>query len=198
VAVGDEGGFAPRLGTNEQAIQRIITAIEAAGYKPGEHVGIALDCAASAFYQDGQYTFDQKPRTAAELVDIYADFCTSTRLVSIEDGLAEDDWDGWSCLPTSSPNPAGRRRPVRDQQGAPAARHSARRGQLHPDQAEQIGSLTRRLETIRVATTANYSSVISTVRARLKMRSIADLAVGTNAGQIKTGSLSRSDPNRQV
>ena len=97
-AVGDEGGFAPHLPSNEAAIQKIITAIEAAGYKPGEQVGIALDSAASEFFKDGKYTYDKQPRSAAELTDIYADLCSKYPIVSIEDGLAEDDWDGWRLL----------------------------------------------------------------------------------------------------
>jgi enolase len=194
VAVGDEGGFAPRLGTNEQAIQRIITAIEAAGYKPGEHVGIALDCAASAFYQDGQYTFDQKPRTAAELVDIYADFCHKYPLVSIEDGLAEDDWDGWKLLTDK----LGRIQLVGDDLFVTNKERLLRGIQQGVANSiliklNQIGSLTETLETIRVATNANYSSVISHRSGETEDAFIADLAVGTNAGQIKTGSLSRSD-----
>jgi enolase len=195
VAVGDEGGFAPRLGTNEQAIQRIITAIEAAGYKPGEQVGLALDCAASAFYKDGQYTFDQKPRTAAELVAIYVDFCNKYPLVSIEDGLGEDDWDGWKLITEQ----LGRRIQLVGDDLFVTNKERLIRG-IQQGVANsiliklnQIGSLSETLETIRVATNAHYSSVISHRSGETEDAFIADLAVGTNAGQIKTGSLSRSD-----
>src|SRR5688572_246954 len=98
IAVGDEGGFAPRLESNEAAIQRIMSAISAAGYKPGEEIGIALDAAASEFYKDGKYTWDKKPHTAAELVAVYSALAEKYPLVSIEDGLAEDDWTGWKLL----------------------------------------------------------------------------------------------------
>jgi enolase len=195
VAVGDEGGFAPRLGSNEQAIQRILQAIGAAGYKPGEQVGIALDCAASAFYTGGQYTFDQKPRSAAELVDIYVEFCNKYPLVSIEDGLAEDDWDGWKLLTEKLGN---RIQLIGDDLFVTNRERLVRGIQKKIANAiliklNQIGSLTETLDTIRTATNAHYASVISHRSGETEDAFIADLAVGTNAGQIKTGSLSRSD-----
>src|SRR5690606_22257509 len=97
-AVGDEGGFAPRLENNEAALARILGAIEAAGYKPGEQVGLALDCAASEFFKDGKYTFDKKQLTASQLCDVYVALCDKYPIVSIEDGFAEDDWDGWKLM----------------------------------------------------------------------------------------------------
>src|SRR5882724_2763926 len=97
-SVGDEGGFAPRLASNEEAIVRILAAVEAAGYKPGEHVGLALDAAASEFYKDGKYTWDKQPLSAAQLCDVYVSLCKKYPIVSIEDGFAEDDWDGWKLV----------------------------------------------------------------------------------------------------
>ena len=97
-AVGDEGGFAPRLGSNEDAIKRIMSAIEAAGYEPGKQIALGMDCAASEFYKDGKYTWDKQPRTGAELCDVYAALVSKYPIVSIEDGYAEDDWEGWKLM----------------------------------------------------------------------------------------------------
>ncbi len=195
VAVGDEGGFAPRLGSNEEAIQRIVAAIEAAGYKPGEHVGIALDPAASEFFEDGKYTFDKKQVTPAELVDIYAALVEKYPIVSIEDGLAEDDWDGWKVLTDK----LGKKiqlvgddifvtNPERLERGIESGIANSILIKLN-----QIGSLTETLETMRMGALAGYTSVISHRSGETEDPFIADLAVATNAGQIKTGSLSRSD-----
>ncbi len=195
VAVGDEGGFAPRLGSNEEAIQRIVQAIEAAGYEPGKHVGIALDPAASEFYKDGKYTWDKKPHTPAEMVDRYAALCEKYPIVSIEDGLAEDDWDGWKLMTDK----LGKRiqivgddlfvtNPERLKRGIDKGIANSILIKLN-----QIGSLTETLETIRLATRSAYTSVISHRSGETEDPFIADLAVATNAGQIKTGSLSRTD-----
>ena len=195
IAVGDEGGFAPRLDSNEQAIQRIMAAIEAAGYQPGEQVGIALDAAASEFYQDGKYTYDKQPRAAEELADIYAGLCQKYPILSIEDGLAEDDWDGWKVLTEK----LGKQiqlvgddlfvtNPERLNRGIDNGIANSILIKLN-----QIGSLTETLETIRTASNADYTSVISHRSGETEDAFIADLAVATNAGQIKTGSLSRSD-----
>jgi enolase len=194
-AVGDEGGFAPRLGSNEEAIQRILAAIEAAGYKPGEHVAIALDAAASEFYENGKYTFDGKPRTGAELCDIYAELCSKYPIVSIEDGFAEDDWDTWKLMTDklgSKVQLVGDdlfvTNPLRFKQGIAKGIANSILIKLN-----QIGSVSETLDTIHLAATAGYTSVISHRSGETEDAFIADLAVATNAGQIKTGSLSRSD-----
>ena len=194
-SVGDEGGFAPRLASNEEAIQRILTAIEAAGYKPGEHVGIALDAAASEFYKDGKYTWDKKPLTAAELCDVYVKLCEKYPLVSIEDGFAEDDWDGWKLVTDKL---GSRVQLVGDDLFVTNKERLARGIEKKIANSiliklNQIGSLTETLDTIRLANTAGYTSIISHRSGETEDAFIADLAVATNAGQIKTGSLSRSD-----
>ena len=195
VAVGDEGGFAPRLGSNEEALQRIVKAIEAAGYRPGEQVALALDAAASEFFSDGKYTFDKKPHTAAELIEIYSGLCESYPIVSIEDGLAEDDWDGWKLLTDKL---CDRVQLVGDDLFVTNEKRLSQgieRGIANSIliKLNQIGTLTETLQTIRVATRAGYTSVISHRSGETEDSFIADLAVATNAGQIKTGSLSRSD-----
>ena len=194
-SVGDEGGFAPRLASNEEAIQRIITAIEAAGYQPGEHVGIALDAAASEFYKDGKYTWDKQPRSAAELAEVYVKLCDKYPLVSIEDGFAEDDWDGWKLLTDKL---GSRVQLVGDDLFVTNKERLARGIEKKIANSiliklNQIGSLTETLDTIRLAGSAGYTSIISHRSGETEDAFIADLAVATNAGQIKTGSLSRSD-----
>jgi len=194
-SVGDEGGFAPRLSSNEEAIQRIIHAIEAAGYKPGEHVGIALDAAASEFYKDGKYTWDKKPHSAAELADVYVKLCEKYPLVSIEDGFAEDDWDGWKLITDKL---GSKVQLVGDDLFVTNKQRLARGIEKKIANSiliklNQIGSLTETLDTIRLANTAGYTSIISHRSGETEDSFIADLAVATNAGQIKTGSLSRSD-----
>jgi enolase len=194
-SVGDEGGFAPRLASNEEAIQRILTAIEAAGYKAGEHVGIALDAAASEFYKDGKYTWDKKPLSAAELCDVYVKLCEKYPLVSIEDGFAEDDWDGWKLVTDKL---GSRVQLVGDDLFVTNKERLARGIEKKIANSiliklNQIGSLTETLDTIRLANTAGYTSIISHRSGETEDAFIADLAVATNAGQIKTGSLSRSD-----
>jgi enolase len=194
-SVGDEGGFAPRLASNEDAIKRLMQAITDAGYEPKKQVSIALDCAASEFYNDGKYTFDKKPRTAAELADIYVSLASRYPIVSIEDGFAEDDWDGWKLITEklgSSVQLVGddlfvtnKTRLARGIEGKYANSILIK--------LNQIGSLTETLDTIRLATTAGYTSIISHRSGETEDAFIADLAVATNAGQIKTGSLSRSD-----
>ncbi len=194
-AVGDEGGFAPRLESNESAIVRIIAAIEASGYKPGEQVGIGLDAAASEFYKDGKYTFDKKQVTSSELVDIYAKLAAKYPLVSIEDGLAEDDWEGWKLLTDK----LGQTVQI---VGDDLFVTNRERLQMGIDRKtansiliklNQIGSVTETLDTIHLASTHGYTSIISHRSGETEDSFIADLAVATNAGQIKTGSLSRSD-----
>lgn len=195
IAVGDEGGFAPRLESNEAALQRIVQAIEAAGYKPGTDVALALDTAMSEFFANGKYTFDKKQITAAELVGIYETWCNKYPLVSIEDGLAEDDWDGWKL---ASDKLGKKIQLVGDDLFVTNKERLARGIEGHIANSiliklNQIGSLTETLDTIRLATSAGYTSIISHRSGETEDTFIADLAVGTNAGQIKTGSLSRSD-----
>ena len=138
--VGDEGGYAPSLGSNEDAIAAVLTAIERAGYAPGEQIAIALDPASTELYADGRYTLAREGRalTTAELIDFWADWAERYPIVSLEDGLAEDDWEGWSALTErlGERHPAGRRRPAGHQHRAPGARHSRAGRQQHPDQAE--------------------------------------------------------------
>ncbi|HEY8944560.1 MAG TPA: phosphopyruvate hydratase [Polyangiaceae bacterium] len=194
-AVGDEGGFAPRLGSNEEALKRIISAIEAAGYKPGEDIALGLDCAASEFYSEGKYTFDKKPVTAAELADIYVSLTEKYPIVSIEDGFAEDDWDGWKLITDKI---GSRIQLVGDDLFVTNAKRLAKGIERKIANSilikvNQIGTLTETLDTIRLGATAGYTSVISHRSGETEDAFIADLAVGTNAGQIKTGSLSRSD-----
>ncbi len=194
-AVGDEGGFAPRLASNEQAIQRVMSAIEAAGYKPGEQVGVAMDCAASEFYKDGKYTWDKQPRTAAELCDVYADLIKKYPIVSIEDGYAEDDWEGWKLMTDKL---GSKIQLVGDDLFVTNVKRLAQGIEKKIANSilikvNQIGSLTETLDTMRMAAQAGYTSVASHRSGETEDAFIADLAVATNCGQIKTGSLSRSD-----
>jgi enolase len=197
VAVGDEGGFAPKLKSNEEAIQVVVQAVEEAGYKPGKDINLALDCAASEFFDKatGKYTFDKKPTTREELVGIYEELSRKYPIISIEDGFAEDDWDGWKLLTQK----IGTRVQIvgddlfvtnieRLRRGIEAGTANAILIKLN-----QIGSLTETLDCIRVATENGYRSIISHRSGETEDSFIADLAVATNAGQIKTGSLSRSD-----
>jgi enolase len=194
-SVGDEGGFAPRLGSNEDALKRILQAIDAAGYTAGEDVALALDCAASEFYSDGKYTFDKKKVTPAELAAIYVDLSERYPIVSIEDGFAEDDWDGWKLITEKL---GSRLQLVGDDLFVTNKERLAKGIDKQIANSiliklNQIGTLSETLDTIRLASTAGYTSVISHRSGETEDSFIADLAVATNAGQIKTGSLSRSD-----
>ncbi|HET9957251.1 MAG TPA: phosphopyruvate hydratase [Polyangiaceae bacterium] len=194
-SVGDEGGFAPRLGSNEDALKRIIQAIEAAGYTPGEDVALALDCAASEFYDNGTYTFDKRKVSPADLASIYVDLSEKYPIVSIEDGFAEDDWDGWKLITDKLGN---KLQLVGDDLFVTNKERLAKgieKGIANSIliKLNQIGSLTETLDTIRLASTSGYTSIISHRSGETEDAFIADLAVATNAGQIKTGSLSRSD-----
>jgi enolase len=194
-SVGDEGGFAPRLASNEEAIKRVMQAITDAGYEPKKQISIALDCAASEFYKDGKYTFDKKPHTAAELADVYATLASKYPIVSIEDGFAEDDWDGWKLITDKL---GSKVQLVGDDLFVTNKTRLARgiEGKIANSiliKLNQIGTLTETLDTIRLATSAGYTSIISHRSGETEDAFIADLAVATNAGQIKTGSLSRSD-----
>jgi enolase len=197
VAVGDEGGFAPKLASNEEALQYVVRAIEEAGYKPGKDVYVALDCAASEFFdkKSGKYTFDKKAVGRGELVRIYEGLVQKYPLVSIEDGCAEDDWDGWSALTQAV---GDRVQLVGDDVFVTNVERLKRGIEGGVANAiliklNQIGTLTETLDCIRMATRSGYNSVISHRSGETEDSFIADLAVATNAGQIKTGSLSRSD-----
>ena len=196
-AVGDEGGFAPRVSTNEEALQLVLSAIEAAGYQPGKDISLALDCAASEFYdkKTSRYTFDKKPVTGAELIAIYDRLSKAYPIVSIEDGCAEDDWEGWKALTLAM---GDRIQLVGDDLFVTNTVRLARGIETGTANAiliklNQIGTVSETFDAIRMATSAGYRSVISHRSGETEDPFIADLAVATNAGQIKTGSLSRSD-----
>jgi enolase len=196
-SVGDEGGFAPKLKSNEEALQFLMSAIEEAGYKPGKDVSLALDCAASEFFdkKSDRYTFDKKTITREELVAIYEEFSKKYPIVSIEDGCAEDDWDGWKLL---TQRVGSRIQLVGDDlfvTNVERLRRGIEGGTANAIliKLNQIGSLTETLDCIRLASENAYRSVISHRSGETEDSFIADLAVATNAGQIKTGSLSRSD-----
>lgn len=193
--VGDEGGFAPNLGSNQEALELLIKAIEQAGYKPGEQVALALDVAASEFYQDGQYTYDGTPSSPATLIDYLTDLSSKFPIVSIEDGLHEEDWSSWGQLTEklgSKIQLVGDdlfvTNPTRLQKGI-----DTKVGNSILIKLNQIGTLTETLETIDLAMRNSYTSVISHRSGETEDTTIADLAVATRAGQIKTGSLSRSE-----
>ena len=196
-AVGDEGGFAPNLSTNEEAIQVIIEAIEKAGYKPGDDVKIALDVAASEFYdaENDIYnlTGEGVSRTAEEMVAYYEMLCDKYPVISIEDGLAEDDWDGWKIL---TDRLGGKIQLVGDdlfvtQRLAEGIEKGIANSILI--KVNQIGTLTETFDAIEMAKKAGYTAVVSHRSGETEDTTIADIVVGLNAGQIKTGSLSRTD-----
>lgn len=199
-AVGDEGGFAPNLGSNEEALQLLVEGIEAAGYKPGENVFIALDPAASEFYneKDGVYMLEaeKKPKKTSEaMVKFYANLVDKYPIVSIEDGMAQDDWDGWKMLTEELGNKI---QLVGDDLFVTNTERLARGiadGVCNSIliKVNQIGTLTETLDAIQMAKEAQYTAVVSHRSGETEDSTIAHVVVGTNAGQIKTGSLSRSD-----
>ena len=197
-AVGDEGGFAPMLPTNEAALDAVVSAIEAAGYAPGDDVAIALDPAASEFYEDGAYVFkkgDGSRRSAGEMVELYAGWLENYPIVSIEDGLAEDDWEGWRLLTEAL---GERVQLVGDDIFVTNVERLAQGieqdiGNSILIKVNQIGTLTETLQCIELAKGAGYGTVISHRSGETEDTFIADLAVATSAGQIKTGSASRTD-----
>ena len=198
-AVGDEGGYAPNLESNEAALAVISEAVEKAGYKPGEDVLFALDCAASEFYDadSGNYNLAGEGRTlsADELIDFYADLSDRYPIASIEDGLYEDDWDGWATLTARL---GSKLQLVGDDLFVTNPRRISRGIQDNVGNSvlvklNQIGSLTETLEAVELAHRHSYTTVISHRSGETADTTIADLAVATGAGQIKTGSLSRSD-----
>jgi enolase len=197
-AVGDEGGFAPSLPSNEAALDAVMQAIEAAGYQPGRDLAIALDPAASEFHQDGEYVFkkgDGSRRSAAEMVELYAQWVDRYPIVSIEDGLAEDDWDGWALLTERLHD---RVQLVGDDLFVTNVDRLGRGIEEGVANAilikvNQIGTLTETLQCIELAKGSAYGVVISHRSGETEDTFIADLAVASGAGQIKTGSASRTD-----
>ncbi|NET48200.1 MAG: phosphopyruvate hydratase, partial [Merismopedia sp. SIO2A8] len=193
--VGDEGGFAPNLGSNQEALDLLILAIEKAGYAPGEQISLALDVAATELYKEGQYTYDGAAHSPAEMVDYLASLVNSYPIVSIEDGLDEEDWDNWQLLEKTL---GDRVQLVGDdlfvtnitrlQKGI-----DQKAGNSILIKLNQIGTLTETLQTIDLAGRNRYTSVISHRSGETEDTTIADLAVATRAGQIKTGSLCRSE-----
>jgi enolase len=196
--VGDEGGFAPDLKNDEEAITVILEAIEGAGYAPGKDIALALDCAASELHKGGTYTFKKSgagSRDAQGMIDLYAEWMEKYPIVSIEDGLAEDDWEGWAKLTAAL---GDRVQLVGDDLFVTNTEFLSRGieedvGNSILVKVNQIGTLTETLETIELARAAGYSTIISHRSGETEDTFIADLAVATNAGQIKTGSASRSD-----
>ena len=198
-AVGDEGGFAPNLGSNEEALEVVLQAIEQAGYRPGRHVMLALDCAANEWVDAGSYRLRKSdPKRAvssAALIEQYAKWVARYPLASIEDGLGEDDWSGWQALTRRL---GGRVQLVGDDLFVTNTERLRRGIAQHAANAilikvNQIGTLTETLEAIRLAQHAGYGAIISHRSGETEDVTIAHLAVATNAGQIKTGSLSRSE-----
>jgi enolase len=196
--VGDEGGFAPDLKSDEEAITVVLEAIQGAGYTPGKDIALALDCAASELYKDGKYTFKKSgagTRDAKGMVELYTKWIDEYPIVSIEDGLHEDDWDGWKLLTQAI---GDRCQLVGDDLFVTNTERLARGIEMGVANAilikvNQIGTLTETLEAIEMARAAGYLSVISHRSGETEDTFIADLAVGTGAGQIKTGSASRTD-----
>src|SRR5579862_3539801 len=196
--VGDEGGFAPNLKNNEEPIEVILEAIAKAGYRPGADVSIALDPASSEFYENGKYVFarsDKSARSADQMVEFYAGWLKKYPIVSLEDPLAEDDWAGWKTLTRAL---GGRTQLVGDDIFVTNPRFLKRGIDEHVANSiliklNQIGTLTETIATIEMARAAGYSSVISHRSGETEDTTIADLAVATGAGQIKTGSMSRSE-----
>jgi enolase len=196
-AVGDEGGFAPNVKNHEAAIQMILQAIDKAGYEAGTQVAIGLDCAASEFFKDGKYRLEGEGLSldAKGLTDLLATWCDKYPIVSIEDGMAEGDWDGWAHLTQA----LGRKvQLVGDDifvTNTRIFREGIAKGIANSIliKINQIGTLTETFAAIEMAKRAGYTAVISHRSGETEDSTIADIAVGTNAGQIKTGSMSRSD-----
>jgi enolase len=197
-SVGDEGGFAPNLRSNEDALKVLVEAIGKAGYRPGEQVAIALDPASSEFFKDGAYVLEGdggKRLTPEQMVEYYATMCERYPIVSIEDGLAEDDWDGWERITRRL---GDRVQLVGDDlfvTNVTRLERGIREGIANSIliKVNQIGTLTETLDAIEMAHRAGYTAVISHRSGETEDVTIADLAVATNAGQIKTGSLCRTD-----
>jgi len=197
-SVGDEGGFAPRVASNAEAIELLLAAISGAGYKPGTQVALALDVASSEFYEDGEYVFkksDGRRRSCEEMVRLYEDWVRQYPILSIEDGCAEDDWEGWRILTQA----LGKKiqlvgddlfvtNKIRLQQGIDTGVANSILIKVN-----QIGTLTETLETMKLAKESDYTTVMSHRSGETEDVTIADLAVATNAGQIKTGAPCRGE-----
>ena len=197
-AVGDEGGFAPNLKSNEEALEVIMEAIVKAGYKPGEDVLLALDVASSELFKNGKYTLEnetQKVKTPVEMVDFYENLVNKYPIISIEDGMAENDWDGWKLLTDR----LGKRIQIVGDDlfvtNPKILKEGIQKGIANSIliKLNQIGTLTETLEAIEMAKRAGYTTVISHRSGETEDTTLADLAVAVNAGQIKTGSLCRTD-----
>lgn len=193
--VGDEGGFAPNLESNKSALEILMLAIEKAGYRPGEQISFALDVAASEFYQDGKYVYEESEHSPQELIDYLSELSSDYPIISIEDGLHEEDWDHWQLLTEKIGNRIQLvgddlfvTNSIRLKKGIETAAANAILIKLN-----QIGTLSETLETIDLAHRNQYSCMISHRSGETEDTTIADLAVATRAGQIKTGSLSRSE-----
>jgi enolase len=197
-AVGDEGGFAPNLKSNDEALEVLLEAITKAGYKPGDQVGIALDPAASEFFKDGKYIFkksDKSERTSEQMVEFWANWRRQYPIVSIEDGLAEDDWNGWKLLTDklgATTQLVGDDLFVTNTARLTRGIESGTANSILV-KVNQIGSLTETLDAMLTASKNGYTAVVSHRSGETEDPFIADLAVATNAGQIKTGSASRTD-----
>jgi enolase len=196
-AVGDEGGFAPSVASHEAAIQLILEAIDKAGYVAGAQIAIGLDCAASEFYKDGRYHLEGEglQLSAAEWTDMLATWCDKYPIVSIEDGMHEGDWDGWKLL---TDRLAGKVQLVGDDlfvTNTKILKQGIDKGIANSIliKINQIGTLSETFAAIEMAKRAGYTAVISHRSGETEDSTIADIAVGTSAGQIKTGSMSRSD-----
>ena len=194
-AVGDEGGFAPSFGSADEALDCVMKAIENAGYKPGEQISIALDVAASEFFKDGHYVYEGKKRSSSDMTALYSGWSKRYPLVSVEDGLDENDWSGWAHLTKSLGDSV---QLVGDDlfvTNTERLRRGIAEGVANSIliKVNQIGTLTETLDAVRTAQHAGYTAVISHRSGETEDSFIADLAVGTTAGQIKTGSASRSD-----
>ena len=194
-SIGDEGGFAPNLESNRAALDLIIEAIEKAGYKPGSEIALALDVAATEFFADGKYTFEGKSKSASEMIAYYSELLASYPLVSIEDPLAEDDWDGWRSMTADL---GGRVQLVGDDLFVTNPTRLARGIESKTANAllvkvNQIGTLTETLDAVSMAHRAGYATMMSHRSGETEDTTIADLAVGCESGQIKTGAPARSE-----
>ncbi|WP_368293360.1 phosphopyruvate hydratase [Dehalobacter sp. TBBPA1] len=196
-AIGDEGGFAPNLASNAEALEVIVDAIQKAGYKPGEEVMLAIDAAATEMYKDGLYVLEGEglTKTADEMIAYYEDLCSRFPIVSIEDGLSEEDWDGWAKLTQRLGNRIQLvgddlfvTNPTRLSRGI-----QAKCGNSILIKLNQIGTLTETLDTIEIAKRAGYTTVISHRSGETEDVSLAHIAVAVNAGQLKTGAPARTD-----
>lgn len=195
ISVGDEGGFAPSLKSNEEALQLIMLAVEKAGYKPGKDIYLALDCASSSFCKDGKYSFEGGLRTPEEMIAVYSAWLAKYPLVSIEDGLSEHDWNGWRGMTVKL---GKKMQLVGDDVFVTNPSIFAKGicegiGNAILVKVNQIGSLSETMQVIEMAAKNKYGAIISHRSGETEDTTIAHIAVATNAGQIKTGSLSRTD-----